>query len=91
MLRQSISKLVDFIEKVNEENFSQNTKENLAEMLDVRICTTCGKLMWEGYCIEEGVAYYCTDECMHKDGMTREEFLELYYDGEGNTYWTEWI
>ena len=56
-----------------------------------RICTTCGEIMVEGYCIEGGDAYYCSDECMTKDGMTIEEFEELYNNGEGDSYWTEWF
>lgn len=44
--------------------------------------------MHEGYCIEGGFAYYCSDECLEAN-MTREEFEELYEDG-GDTYWTEW-
>ncbi|AIW03171.1 hypothetical protein CPT_Mater236 [Bacillus phage Mater] len=55
-----------------------------------RVCDTCEELMEEGYCIESGVAYYCSLECMEKDGMTEEEFLELYDDGEGDSYWTTW-
>jgi hypothetical protein len=45
--------------------------------------------MLEGYCIEGGFEYYCSKECLLKE-MTWEEFLELYDDGEGDSYWTEW-
>ncbi len=55
----------------------------------VRCCSVCGKAMTEGYCIENGVSYYCSDECMHKE-MTDEEYLELYDDGNGDSYWTDW-
>ena len=54
-----------------------------------RRCSECGELMTEGYCIENGMAYYCSEKCLHKN-MTEEEYLELYDDGEGDTYWTEW-
>lgn len=54
-----------------------------------RQCDTCGVLFGEGYCIEGGVNYFCSKECLEKD-MTWEEFLELYDDGEGDSYWTQW-
>ena len=55
----------------------------------VRCCSVCGRAMTEGYCIENGVSYYCSDECMHTE-MTDEEYLELYDDGDGDSYWTDW-
>ena len=55
----------------------------------VRCCSVCGRAMTEGYCIENGVSYYCSDECMHTE-MTDEEYLELYEDGDGDSYWTDW-
>lgn len=54
-----------------------------------RICSECGEHMQKGYVIENGVEYYCSEECLHKN-MTEEEYLELYDDGNGDTYWTEW-
>jgi hypothetical protein len=44
--------------------------------------------MNEGYVIES-CEWYCSDECLHKH-VSPEEFLELYADGEGDSYWTEW-
>lgn len=54
-----------------------------------RYCSECGKGMWEGYVIEGGQEYYCSDSCLEKH-MTRSEFAELYEDGDGDSYWTEW-
>lgn len=54
-----------------------------------RVCSHCGKYMNEGYCIENGLEYYCSDECLHKR-YTEEEYNELYDDGNGDSYWTEW-
>lgn len=54
-----------------------------------RICSECGAVMNEGYIIDGGEAYYCGDTCLEKN-MTRAEFNELYDEGEGNSYWTEW-
>lgn len=55
----------------------------------MRICSNCGAEMTEGYCIDGGCEYYCCDECLHEH-YTEEEYLELYNDGEGDSYWTQW-
>jgi hypothetical protein len=55
-------------------------------------CDDCGAGMNEGYVIAELEPYmqtYCSDECLHKH-ITPAEFEELYDDGDGNSYWTEW-
>lgn len=57
------------------------------EKEEPRTCSECGKDMTEGYCIENGLEYYCSDECLHKH-YTDEEYDELY-DG-CVTLWTEW-
>lgn len=54
-----------------------------------RICSECGHLMDNGYVIESGLEYYCSDECLHKN-ISEEEYLKLYDNGNGDTYWTEW-
>lgn len=56
---------------------------------EYRICWECGKKMYEGYCIEGGLFYYCSDECL-EENMTMSEYEELYNDGDGDSYWTEW-
>lgn len=68
------------------------TPEELIYELDIethRVCSHCGKVMQEGYCIENGMAYYCSDECL-KAEMTWEEYEELYNDGDGDSYYTDW-
>jgi len=55
----------------------------------MRICSECRKKMNEGYCIDSGLEYYCSDECLHKH-YTEEEYLEMYDEGNGDSYWTEW-
>lgn len=63
--------------------------ESLSENLDCfRICEECGKPMIEGYVVD-GCETYCSDECLHKH-LTDEEFEELYDNGNGDTYWTNW-
>ena len=53
----------------------------------MRFCSECGKRINEGYCIENGFAYYCSDTCLYKN-MTEEEYLDLYNNGD--SYYTEW-
>ena len=56
---------------------------------NMRTCSECGKRMSKGYCIENGFEYYCCDECLHKH-YTEEEYLSMYDNGEGDSYYTEW-
>lgn len=55
----------------------------------MRICSVCGKPMRSGYIIHDGEEYYCSDECLHSN-YTEAEYLELYDDGNGDSYYTEW-
>lgn len=52
------------------------------------LCSICGKPMNEGYCVEAGVAYYCSEDCLHHD-YTDDEWEEAYEDG-GDNYRTRW-
>lgn len=36
-----------------------------------RVCSECGDIMIEGYCIDGGDAYYCNTDCLEKN-MTQE-------------------
>lgn len=69
-------------------NKLQNIVNNEEEK-ETRTCTECGKEMTQGYCIENGEEYYCSDECLHKH-YTQDEYLEMYDNGNGDSYWTEW-
>ena len=67
--------------------------DELVDELDLehsRCCSECGKPMYEGFCIENGAEYYCSEECLHKH-LTEEEYENLYDDGRGNSYWTSWV
>ena len=55
----------------------------------MRVCSECKEKMNEGYCIDAGLEYYCSDECLRKH-YTEEEYLEMYDEGNGDSYWTEW-
>ena len=64
--------------------------EELVDELDLehsRCCSECGKPMYEGFCIENGAEYYCSEECLHKN-ISEEEYTKLYDDGKGDSYWT---
>lgn len=52
-----------------------------------RVCSECGKKIKEGYCIEGGHDYYCSDECLYKN-ISNEEYEELFESGD--SYYTEW-
>ena len=54
----------------------------------IRICKNCGDIMWDGYCIDGGSYYYCSDECLNTE-YTTEEFEELYEEA-GDNYYSEW-
>jgi hypothetical protein len=55
-----------------------------------RYCSNCGKvIVAEGYSINGGCDYYCSDECLY-NVMSEEEYNELYDDGEGESYRTDW-
>lgn len=64
-------------------------EDYIFEKLEIRQCDNCDKFMIEGYCIDSGYEYYCSDECLFSN-MTEDEYLELYDDGEGDSYYTEW-
>ncbi len=67
-------------------------RENILSTLELtykRICYECGKPMDEGYCIDSGREYFCSDECLHKR-YTPEEWAEMCGQGKTESYWTKW-
>lgn len=52
----------------------------------IRKCTHCGKLMMQGYNIND-IEYFCSIACL-KTRYSMDEYLELY--SLGIAYWTEW-
>lgn len=67
----------------------EEQEKKYEEDVYVRHCNECGKEMWEGFCIEGGLEYYCSEECLHKN-LTEEEYEDLYDNGNGDSYYTEW-
>ena len=71
----------------------QSKTSELVNELDlehIRVCSECGKPMYQGFCIEDWAEYYCSEECLYKN-LTEEEYDNLYDDGRGNSYWTSWL
>lgn len=60
---------------------------NDSEVEEKHICSECKEEMDEGYCIEDGAAYYCSASCLYKN-FTRDEYMDLYESG--NAYYTDW-
>jgi hypothetical protein len=52
-------------------------------------CNCCGEKMSEGFCINGGEEYYCSDVCIQSQ-YTVGQYKELYDNGNSDTYWTEW-
>lgn len=63
---------------------------NIEKQESYRTCDICGKEnLLEGYCIEGGREYYCSDDCLHQV-YDVDKWNELYGDGDMDNYWTEW-
>lgn len=54
-----------------------------------RRCSECGKLMREGYCVDMGKAYYCSQECLHIHFTDEEWENECRHNDQ--SYYTEWV
>ena len=57
------------------------------DLTDYRICDKCEKAMDSGFVIGDGLAYYCSEACLHQD-YTEAEYQEMYETDNG--YYTEW-
>ena len=44
--------------------------------------------MSQGFVIEGGNEYYCSEKCLYKT-YSPEKYKAMYDDGEGESYWTE--
>lgn len=58
------------------------------DMENYRVRCICDTIAQEGYIIE-GCDFYCSEKCLHLV-ISEEEFLELYSNGHGDSYWTDW-
>lgn len=73
------------IDKQN--TYIQRLQERIEEH-GARICSECGEPMKQGYCIDGGSEYYCSDRCLHVH-YTPEERRKMYDDGNSDSYRTE--
>ena len=55
---------------------------------EYRICSECGNVMIDGFVVDGGCEYYCSDDCLHKH-YTDEEWEEECEENE-DSYYTEW-
>ena len=61
----------------------------MAQNKYARKCDNCGAGMNEGYVIEGGVNYYCSDDCLHNN-MSQSQYDASHDDGDGDSFWTDW-
>lgn len=54
-----------------------------------RKCDVCSRGMNEGYVVNNGDEYYCSDTCLHKK-YDKKEWSQMYNSEEGSSYWTQW-
>lgn len=54
---------------------------------DVRRCTNCGHVMTSGYVVDDGLEYFCCDDCLN-GYYSKKEYEELCQNDRA--YWTEW-
>ena len=52
-----------------------------------RRCDVCVAEMFSGYVVDDGLEYYCSNDCLH-GVYSEEEYDELCRDDRA--YWTEW-
>lgn len=57
------------------------------KLIEQRTCDHCGKKMDEGYVIDDGTEYYCSNECLHKHYTPAK--YSVMFDNE-RAYWTQW-
>lgn len=63
-------------------------EEALKEMKKyARKCNHCDKVFNEGFVLNDGETYFCSEECLNKN-MTTKEYEDMYNDGNG--YYTIW-
>lgn len=51
----------------------------------VRICSHCTEVFDEGYLIDDGSAYYCSEKCLDRN-ISEKEYLEMYENDVA--FWT---
>lgn len=93
LLQKYYEDQVEYMESLSKEDLIQFAFDySSLDEVDLGIthayCDTCGKPMSEGYCLDDGETYYCSDECLFVNGYTPEERDKDYENG--SLYWTTW-
>ena len=93
IIKNSNNDLNSVIGAINIIKSAEETEEILELLEEVgiaaRSCSKCDKIILQGYCIEGGFEYACSDECLY-NLISKEEFEELISDNNSETYYTEW-
>lgn len=77
---------LDALKKYPDTSFANMIKRIRPYLAEKRNCTNCNREMTEGYVIDGGEEYYCSDKCLHEE-FTEKEYKELYEQEQA--YWTE--
>ena len=78
----------DWDKQTSNDIIADSFVEYMYDKKECRRCTSCGKLMKEGYCVDSGVAYYCCDDCLHTEFSDEEWQNE--HENNDQSYYTEW-
>lgn len=82
-LIDEVNNMINIIPGNEVEDIISILEENEVE---IRQCTSCGKLMLDGYVVNDGLEYYCDNNCFDKEhGLDNLE--DMYQNDEA--YWTE--
>ena len=55
-----------------------------------RKCNRCGEGFDEGFCIDGGLEYFCSEKCLN-EAYTKQEIAEMGIgDDDSESYWTTW-
>ncbi len=60
-------------------DFWWNTDKNC------RRCSECGRVMRDGYCVNMGTAYYCSEDCLYTE-FTEQEWIEECKNNDQSYY-----
>lgn len=68
----------------------QKEIESYTKTKYARRCDHCGKVFNEGFCINGGEEYYCSNQCLDAEiPEDEQEELDIGWD-DSESYWTEW-
>lgn len=81
-----IEELIEAIEEFI--NRKGKSIEYSIEEVEYRICDVCGSTMEEGYMIEGGFGYWCSDDCLEDSQYTEKEIEEMRESED--LFYTEW-